>query len=99
LSNKVPGVKAIIGDAPDYEELAFKHLNATKGQEYLFGEKYKYNYARTRTGTRTETGIRKSRSIIAGVGNFNSSYGLYVGDWNAGGSYRVVHAAPLVLPL
>jgi hypothetical protein len=89
LGKKVKGVKAIIGQAPDYEELAFQHLDATK--EYLFGAKDNYDYARTKTPT--------SGSDVAGVGCFDAVIGLGVGYWDARRGRDVVHVAPLVVPV
>ena len=89
LVKKVQGVKAIIGQASDYEELAFRHLDATK--EYLFGAKDKYNSARTKTPT--------GGSHVAYVGNFSAGHGLDVRDWHAVDGRGNVHAAPLVVPV
>lgn len=89
VGKKVQGVKAIIGEAPDYEELAFAHLDATK--EYLFGEEDYYNYARTKTPT--------SGSNVASVGSFSADDGLFVNDWLAGIGLDDVPAAPLVVPV
>lgn len=47
LSRRIPGIEAIIGEASDYIELAFRHLDETS--ERLFGEKYEYYYTRTKT--------------------------------------------------
>jgi hypothetical protein len=88
LGKKVKGVKAIIGQAPDYVELAFAHLDNTK--EYLFGAKDNYDYARTKTPT--------SGSGVAFVGDFGVDGGLNVYNWNRGHGDDGVHAAPLVVP-
>ncbi len=88
LGEKVKGVKAIIGQAPDYEELAFRHLDAT--QDYLFGVKYNYDYARTKTPT--------SGSDVAHIGNFLAD-GLLVFRWRAGLGGDDVHATPLIVPV
>lgn len=89
IGKKVQGVKAIIGGVPDYAELAFVHLDAT--QEYLFGAKYNYNYARTKTPT--------SSSDVAHVGNFDRDDGLVADDWRRDVGDGGVHAAPLVVPV
>jgi len=89
LGKKVQGVKAIIGQAPDYEELAFRHLDATR--EHLFGAKDIYNYARTKTPT--------GGSRVACVGDFRADRGLGVGDLCAGLGHGDVRAAPLVVPV
>lgn len=87
LGEKIKGVKAIIGQAPDYVEFAFQHSDATG--VYFFGGKYDYNYARTRTPT---VGSR-----VARVGDFDDG-GLVVSSWNAGDGSRYTHVAPLVVP-
>ncbi len=88
LGKKVQRVKAIIGQAPDYVELAFQQLDATK--DYLFGAKYNYDYARTKTPT--------SCSDVADVGGFCADRGLHVSHWEHAFGYGLVHAAPLVVP-
>ncbi len=85
--NRIPNVEAIMGEASDYVELAFQHLDTTG--DYLFGEKYGYNYARTKT--RVGAGV-------AGVGRFYPTYGLYVGYWHHDVGGDDVFAAPLVVP-
>lgn len=89
LRKKIPGVKAIVGQAPDYVGLAFAHLDSTK--EYLFGAKDEFDYARTKTPT--------GGSVVAGVGSFDAADGLGVNDWGAGFGDGFVHAAPLVVPV
>lgn len=89
LGKKVTGVAAIIGQAPDYVELAFAHLDVKK--EYLFGAKDNYNYTRTKTPT--------SGSSVAHVGLFRAVRGLDVNDWDADDGDGFVHAAPLVVPV
>lgn len=84
-------IKAVMGDAPDYTLAAFLHLDATQGKERLFGEKYGYQYARTKTPT--------GSSLVAVVGNFDADDGLDVDDWNADRGDDGVHAAPLVVPV
>lgn len=88
LGKKVKGVEAIMGEAPDYVELAFSHLEATG--ERLFGEKYDYNYARTKTPT--------VDSSVAHVGYFNAVDGLRVARWYRDYGRSVVFASPLVVP-
>lgn len=89
LGKKVGGVKAIIGQAPDYVEIAFAHLDATK--DYLFGAKDNYDFARTKTPA--------GSSDVANVGDFLADSGLYVSHWNADDGGGSVHAAPLVVPV
>lgn len=88
LGKKVPGVDAIMGGMADYVDLAFTHLDVTG--DYLFGEKYDYNWARTNTPT--------GGTFVAYVGNFDSAYGLYVFNWLRDRGYSAVFAAPLVVP-
>lgn len=88
LVRKIPGVKAVIGQTPDYGELVFLHFDKT-GQR-LFGEKQDFSFARTKT-------------LVGGgnavVGNFSVEYGLEVfrcrdpKDRRAG-----IWLAPLVVP-
>lgn len=87
-------IQAVMGDAPDYSLLAFQHLDATKAKgrrEYLFGVKYGYNYARTKTPT--------SSSAVAFVGYFNAVRGLVVNDWDRADGFDNVRVAPLVVPV
>lgn len=85
---KIDGVEAIVGEMPDYVELAFTHFDTTG--ERLFGQKYNYNYARTKTPT--------SGSNVAHVGHFSADNGLRVSNWNRDRGYGGVFAAPLVVP-
>lgn len=84
---KVQGAEAILGEMPDYVELAFTHLDATGDR--LFGEKYGYNY------TRTNTKLGRS---VAGVGFFYRDDGLSVDRWRPYGRSGRLFAAPLVVP-
>lgn len=90
LGRQISGIKAIIGDVADYVELAFQHLAATKGQEYLFGKKYEYGCARTKTNT--------SGSNVADVGNFSAVDGLGVNRWPADNGSADLWVSPLVVP-
>lgn len=47
IGRRIPGVKAIMGQAADYADLAFAHLDKTKDR--LFGDRDYYNYTRTHT--------------------------------------------------
>lgn len=90
LGKKVKGVKAIIGQAPDYAELAFAHLDST--EKYLFGAEDSYDYARTKTPS--------SSFRVAGVGGgFHAYGGLDVDGWDRDDGVDGVHAAPLVVPV
>ncbi len=86
--NRIKGVVAIMGEMPDYVELAFRHLDAT--QKYLFGPDYDYNYARTKT--------LSVGSDVANVGYFDPDHGLSIGYWHRGKGYDNVWAVPLVVP-
>ncbi len=88
LGTRIQGVEAIMGEVPDYVDLAFTHLNATRN--YLFGEKDGYNYARTKTPT--------VGSSVANVGSFDPAIGLRVDVWSRDDGYGGVFAAPLVVP-
>lgn len=66
LGGRIPGVKAIIGEAPDYIELAFRHFDKTG--ERLFGKRYNSDYTRTKTPT--------MGFDVALVGNFHDEFGL-----------------------
>ena len=88
LGKKIKGVEAVMGEAPDYVELAFSHLDATGDR--LFGEKYDYNYARTKTPT--------VDSSVAYVGHFSAVHGLHVTHWNRDHGISHVFASPLVVP-
>ena len=88
LARKIPGVKAIIGQAPDYVGLVFLHFDKTGKR--LFGEKYDYGFARTKTLVGSGNAV---------VGNFSVELGLEVfrcrdpEDRRAG-----IWLAPLVVP-
>ena len=89
LGEKIPGVKAVIGQAPDYLGLVFAHLDRTG--DFSFGEEYRYGSARTKTPT--------SGSRVATVGGFGPDGGfLHVSDWPANLGSGSVYAAPLVVP-
>lgn len=93
LGKKVKGVEAVMGNASDYVGLAFAHLDETtkaENPEYLFGEKYDYNYARTKTPT--------VEGVVALVGYFHAVSGLDVRGWHPGHGYGSIFAAPLVVP-
>ena len=88
LQQRVPGVMAILGEAPDYAELAFTHFKQTGRR--LFGSEHGYNY--TRTQTRVD-------SSVADVGSFDAGYGLSVSSWDPAHRYDGLFAAPLVVPV
>ncbi len=78
-------VEAVLGEAPDYEELVF-----TATEERLFGEKYDFCY------TRTKTPVSKSRSV--GVGGLDAKRGLGVRHFDLGRGFKSLFAAPLLVP-
>lgn len=88
LSRKMKGVKAIIGEAPDYVELIFNHLKQTG--EPLFGLDYKYGFTRTETPAVGAT--------VADVGNFVAAFGLYIDSMDPNKSDDLVWVAPFVIP-
>lgn len=88
LGKEIKGVEAIMGEAPDYVELAFAHLDAT--DDRLFGEKYDYKYARTKTPTVV--------SDVASVGSFVAVNGLRVDRWYCDDGRSFIFASPLVVP-
>ncbi len=87
-SLEVDGVEAIVGEIPDYAELAFSHFDATGGR--LFGQVYDYNYTKTVTST--------GGSDVAHVGRFDADSGLAVFSWNRGEGRDDLFVAPLVVP-
>lgn len=89
LGRKVGGVMAIMGEAADYVDLAFAYFDKTG--KYLFGEKYNYDYARTKTPS--------VGSSVALVGSFRRDSGLGVSDWFRGDGDDLVWAVPLVVPV
>ena len=88
LGKKIKGVKAIMGEAPDYVELAFTHLDAIGGR--LHGEEYGYNFARTKTPA---VGFH-----VAVVGYFNNILGIGVTTWHRNEGQSRIYAAPIVVP-
>lgn len=84
-------VSAVMGEAPDYVDLTFSHLDTLKDiKDRLFGEKYGYNFTRTKTPT--------VESLVADVGDFHADRGLHVSYWYRGDGPGFVFAAPLVVP-
>lgn len=87
LSRQVRGTQVIIGEAPDYVELAYNHLDLT-GQR-LFGEEFGYGYART---------VTPVGGNVANVGDFDAVNGLRVDGWRPDDGGDGLWAAPLVVP-
>ena len=96
VAEEIPGTQAIMGEVPDYAEVAFLHLDASreKGKPvYLFGadEGFIYHtYARTQTPA--------GDGDVAGVGFFDPVRGLGVHRWPAQDRVPTVYAAPLIVP-
>ncbi len=88
LCRKVPDIKVILGEMPDYMELAFLHLDAT--DERLFGAKYGNRSTRTKTPV---TG-----SFAALFGHFDAVLGAYIDYWNRNHGLPHVWVSPLVVP-
>jgi hypothetical protein len=89
LQQRVPGVIAILGEAPGYAELAFTHFKQTGRR--LFGLEHGYNYTRTQT---------RFGGRVALVGDFDpGDGGLHVGGgWSSAYRSDDLFAAPLVVP-
>jgi len=87
LSSEIEGVTAILGEAPDYAELAFAHHTAT-GQN-LFSKS-----SVTRTLTLMDT---YAHSMIA-VGDSSSSKDLFLGYFMPENCKDHIFAAPLIVP-
>jgi hypothetical protein len=102
LGKKIQGVRTIIGDAPDYAELVFKHLEITKNN--LFRKKFaSCDYLRARTKTFTDDSLAAIVSCfptgtnplgLFGLGPF----GLGIGDWYADSGLENIYVIPLVVP-
>lgn len=81
-------IKAVMGKAADYAQLAFRHLEATG--RYLFGKRYGYYLAQSRTPTGSVG--------IASVGRFDiNEGGLAVESWGTDGTAPDVFVVPLVV--
>lgn len=88
LGNEIQGVEAIMGEAADYVDLAFTHLE--KKHTYLFGEKYNYVFTRTQTPT--------IDGSVANVGCFHKTNGLRVTSTNPNYGDPYIFAVPLIVP-
>jgi hypothetical protein len=87
LSRIIPGTAAIIGQAPDYIELGFQHLDAT-GQ-LLFGEDFNDTFATTKTSV----GTYDNDEYVAVVGNYGGPKTLAVQAWPTEYATSVINAA------
>jgi len=86
ISAKIPGIEAIIGEAPDYVELAF--LDPT--DNHLYGEDID-GYC-----TRTQTRIGLDMVCVGGPYR-DSSSGIHL-RYYSGDRYKHVFVAPLIVP-
>lgn len=84
----IQGAEAIIGEMPDYVELASTHFDETGVR--LFGKDYGFDYARTITPT--------GGTDVASVGHFCADDGLGVCDWDRDDGGGGLFVAPLVVP-
>lgn len=90
LGEKIPGVKAVIGQLPDYVELIYRHLDATKDDDL-----FKMVYARKFIITKTPMG---DGSRIAVVGHLDPQHDLPIFSApNTGDEFSCVF--PLVVPV
>lgn len=93
LGQTVPDVKAIIGEISDYTDLVFAYSDATTAQgspDYLFGEKYGHNRARTKT--------RISNAGAVDIGEFSINNGLEIDCWDAVNGHENLFVAPIIIP-
>jgi len=91
LRKKIKGVKAILGKAPDYVEVAFIHLQTTN--RYLFGEGDNF-------GKDTRTKTREVGECVVRVGAFSAKKNaLMVGHGHPDFAWDDVWAAPLIVPV
>ncbi len=84
----IDGVRTIIGEAPDYIDLAFSHFDSTGG--HLFGEKESNNYTITKTPSVV--------GLMATVGHFDPRTGLTIRDWHPDFGDSRVYIASLLVP-
>lgn len=92
----IPGIKAIIGQVPDYVELVFAHLDATG--ERLFGQRTEKGYFSARTITRSIRAMRGNTPWVADVGKFFPNFGLEISEWNQDEGRESLYAVPLIVP-
>ncbi len=89
LAKKFFRVRAIIGEAADYAELTYLHLDTT--HDGLFGDKYGCDYTRTKTFTVGSLGVI--------VGDFGSDRGLGVERCAIDEGASTLWVAPLIIPV
>lgn len=92
LKRKVNGVDAVRGEASDYIELEFTHLDATG--EHLFEEKFKF--PSIRSSTEVDQNTIRWRFIDITVPR-DVDRGLLVKPFSAHGNHNI-YTAPLVVP-
>lgn len=88
LSKKVKGVKAIIGQASQYTEVALLHFKATGKR--IFGWDQDYSFTRTLTSA--------PNGEMGFVGFFSEESGLLVGFWPPNDRTDEIRICPLVVP-
>lgn len=89
---RIEGVKAIMGEAPDYAELAFRYIDVT-GKSLFSEETNTDGYIRTKTVVDVV-----DPNVTAIVGSFSVGNCLSVYDGSSDKNCSFVWAAPLVVP-
>jgi hypothetical protein len=92
LKEEIPEVEAIIGEVPDYAELDFKHLNATR--ERLFRRRYRFG--RYYCYTRTKTPVNNTNMLF--IGRIEDNDSLYIYD-SPSDARRELWITPLIKPV
>lgn len=72
LQKRIEGVEMIVGEAPDYVELAFTYSDDDP-ETRLFGRKYGHGITRTRT-------VLEDYDAQIFVGDYNEKQGLFIGQ-------------------
>lgn len=93
-SKKIKGIKAIIGELPDFGELALNYLKyleqIKQTDKRLFGEEYNYDYASTKT--------LMGKFLMASVGNADTDDSLDIFRWDRRKGHAYVWTFPLIVP-
>jgi hypothetical protein len=96
LNKKIPGVKAIIGQVPDYAELYFQHL--AKTGEYLFVAKNPKDFTRTQTLAKYDFKFMATIGLTDGIFTLRKRLTSCGDDDFMSNDVRFAHVAPLVVP-